>query len=465
MREIDSQDAEEARPAGFGAFQLVVPVVRAGEEAMHHADDADAAPARFDGPLVRDGRRATPALALRGKPPRRIPGRHDGTGLHARAEVQRHRDGLPVALLERRRHEPGRNTRPGGDGLPDFLRRAGDLDFDLDGTASGGVFLHAHDGSLGSDVCGRGCATTTRRCARPPGADASWYFATSVVMASVSSVLNAARSVADRKRTSVSTARVARRLPVSVRTTHKVAHLANDACAQGDEIARGQPVDSPIRIRGDRAQGARRHDVGRGRRHEQPFRQPAPLAFLGQPHQPVRLQRVQVVVDFLPGQADPRGQRRRRGGHDQLGEESTPHGLQRHRRRGRIIDDLDVEHEAMVVLTTFIVNNEFKAISDEFAESMSCRRIVCCGEVSSSARGDDDRHARREESEIRRELGIQTVTSRKLMAGERNGPHRPRSFSRSWARPVRVVLVQPDKLRFEDQRELVRVAVADGCGR
>ena len=64
------------------------------------------------------------------KPPRRIPDGHGGTGLHARAEVQLHRNGLPVALLEFGRHEPGRNTRPGGDGRPDFLGRAGDLDFD-----------------------------------------------------------------------------------------------------------------------------------------------------------------------------------------------------------------------------------------------------------------------------------------------------------------------------------------------
>ena len=142
------------------------------------------------------------------------------------------------------------------------------------------------------------------------------------------------------------------------RTTNKIADLADDPCAQGDEIARGQPVDFPIRIRGERTEGARRNDVGRGRRHEQPFRQPAPLAFLGQPHQPVRLQRVQVVVDFLPSQANPRGQRRRRGGHDELGEESTPRGLQRHRRRCRIIDDLDVEHEGMLALTTFVVKDD-----------------------------------------------------------------------------------------------------------
>src|SRR5262249_49590569 len=77
----------------------------------------------------------------------RIPGRHRGAWLHARTEVQLQCDGLTVALLELRRHEPGRNARSGGDGLPNFLRRAGDLDFNLDGTASRGFFLHAHDGS------------------------------------------------------------------------------------------------------------------------------------------------------------------------------------------------------------------------------------------------------------------------------------------------------------------------------
>ena len=95
------------------------------------------------------------------------------------------------------------------------------------------------------------------------------------------------------------------------RATNEIAYLADDPCAQGDEIARGQPIDFAIRIRGDRTQRARRNDVGSSRRHKQPFRQPAPLAFLGEPHQPVRLQRVEVIVDFLPSQADPRSQRRR----------------------------------------------------------------------------------------------------------------------------------------------------------
>src|SRR6516225_5379701 len=51
------------------------------------------------------------------------------------------------------------------------LGAAGDLDFDLDGTAAGGFFLHAHDGSLGSDFCGSGCATTKK------GKGASVHFA------------------------------------------------------------------------------------------------------------------------------------------------------------------------------------------------------------------------------------------------------------------------------------------------
>src|SRR5271165_547892 len=147
MREINSQDAQETSQSAFGAFQLVVPIVRAGEKALDNADDADASPARFNAPLVRDRRRAGEP-GLRGEHPGRIPGRYLRANLHTRAETQLHRDGLPVTLLELSRHEPGRDTRPGCDGLPDFLRRAGDLEFDLDRTASGRFFLHAHDGSL-----------------------------------------------------------------------------------------------------------------------------------------------------------------------------------------------------------------------------------------------------------------------------------------------------------------------------
>ena len=101
-------------------------------------------------------------------------------------------------------------------------------------------------------------------------------------MASVSSLLKAARSVPDRKRTSVSTASVARRFP-PLSHDERGHPPRGRRVPQGDQIARGQPIDFPIRINGYGAQGARRDDVGSGRRHEQPFGQPAPLAFLGQP--------------------------------------------------------------------------------------------------------------------------------------------------------------------------------------
>src|SRR5258708_13494589 len=81
-----------------------------------------------------------------------------------------------------------------------------------------------------------------------------------------------------------------------------------------------------------------------------------------------------MVVDLLPSQADPRGQRRRRGGRGQLGEESAPHGLQGHRRRRRIIDNLDVEHEEMVALTTIVVKDGSRIFLPNSA-SMPCRRI------------------------------------------------------------------------------------------
>src|SRR5207253_599222 len=68
-------------------------------------------------------------------------------------------DGLAALLLELGRHHPGRNARPGGNGLPNFLRRTGDFDFDLDGTASVCFFLHAHDGSLDARVLLYGLAS------------------------------------------------------------------------------------------------------------------------------------------------------------------------------------------------------------------------------------------------------------------------------------------------------------------
>ena len=92
--------------------------------------------------------------------------------------------------------------------------------------------------------------------------------------------------------------------------TPKVTDLADDAGTQRDQIACRQPVCCPPRIGGDRTHGDRRHDVGRCGRDEQTFRQPAPSALCGNLHQLARFKRPQVVVDFLPREADPAGERR-----------------------------------------------------------------------------------------------------------------------------------------------------------
>src|SRR5262245_49072806 len=148
VREVQPKDAEKTRPAEFGALELVVPVIGAGEEAMYHANDTDTPSACFDAPLGGHRRHVRrPARGFGREPPGRVPTGHGRRRFHSWAEVAFDSDGLAVLFHDLGRHEPGRNTRPGGDGLPDFLRCAGDLDFDLDGTASAAFFLHAHDGS------------------------------------------------------------------------------------------------------------------------------------------------------------------------------------------------------------------------------------------------------------------------------------------------------------------------------
>ena len=64
----------------------------------------------------------------------------------------------------------------------------------------------------------------------------------------------------------------------------------------------------------------------------------------------VGLERAQVVVDLLTGDPDPRGQRCRRGGLDELRQQPAANGIEGAGRRRRIGDDFDVEHESIVTL-------------------------------------------------------------------------------------------------------------------
>lgn len=99
----------------------------------------------------------------------------------------------------------------------------------------------------------------------------------------------------------------------------------------------------------------------------------------------MRLERVQVLVDLLPSQADPRRQRSRRGGRGKLGEESASHRPQGHRRRRRVIDDLDVEHDDMVALTIFLVNDQQRLFLPALRRSGPARRWRVAGMLSFAA--------------------------------------------------------------------------------
>ena len=58
----------------------------------------------------------------------------------------------------------------------------------------------------------------------------------------------------------------------------------------------------------------------------------------------MRFERSQVVVDFLAGNSQACGECRGRGGFDQRRQKLALHGFDRNRRRGRILDDVHVEH-------------------------------------------------------------------------------------------------------------------------
>lgn len=131
--------------------------------------------------------------------------------------------------------------------------------------------------------------------------------------------------------------------------------LPHQPGAERDEVARRQAVGATIRIDADRAEGARRDDIGGGARHHQPLRQPAPLARVGNLDKPVLLQRVQVVIRLLPLEAEPGRERRGRGGFLQFGQELAPDGLERGYRHACLIDDFNIEH-VILTLTNFPVN-------------------------------------------------------------------------------------------------------------
>ena len=143
----------------------------------------------------------------------------------------------------------------------------------------------------------------------------------------------------------------------------QVTDVADELRRQGQQPAGRQAVRRAGRVGRDRRQRGRRDHVrGRGRL-QQPLGHVALAALLHQLHQPVVLQRPQVIVDLLPRQADRRGQHGRRPRLGQLSQQACPGRLQGGRRRRRVIDHRYVDHEPSLPSDNFFCQ-----------ENNSCRR-------------------------------------------------------------------------------------------
>ena len=88
----------------------------------------------------------------------------------------------------------------------------------------------------------------------------------------------------------------------------QVTHVADELRGQREQPPGGQAVRRAGRIGRDRRQRGRRDHVGGRGRLQQPLGHVALAPLLDQLHESVLLQRAQVIVDLLPGQADRGGQ-------------------------------------------------------------------------------------------------------------------------------------------------------------
>src|SRR6185437_6858386 len=170
VRQVEAQVVEERHPVGaYVVPELRLPGGAGPKAAAGDAHDAGAAGLRLDEELRRQRAERIRVLAHEGGPVllvddavRRVPAGDVAIRAHlgAHGEVQ----GAALAFLHLGRQEPGAHTFGGGDGLPDLLRGARNLDAELQAVRD--VRGRAH--ALSSE---RGWAATTSRCGRP----SSWW--------------------------------------------------------------------------------------------------------------------------------------------------------------------------------------------------------------------------------------------------------------------------------------------------
>ena len=209
-----------------------------------------------------------------------------------------------------------------------------------------------------------GWTATTRWCSRPPSACSSWYFATSEVTACTSSLVKAA-AIGGGCEPHPAVHRERRELLLRPGGTgDQITDIADKLRGQGQQPAGRQTIRRAGRIGGHGRQRRRRDHVG-GRRGLEQALGHVPLAtLLHQLYQPVSLQRPQVVVDFLPGQADGGGEHRRRPRLGQLSQQARSGRLQRGLGGGRIGDHCYIDHETSLTPDKNSCQEKFSCRSD-----------------------------------------------------------------------------------------------------
>ena len=139
----------------------------------------------------------------------------------------------------------------------------------------------------------------------------------------------------------------------------QVADITDELRGQRQQPAGGQPVRCPGRVGGHRRQRRRRDHVGGRRGPEQPFGDVPLAALLHQLHQPVPLQRAQMVVDLLPRQPDDGGEHGGRRGLGQPGQQPSPGRLEGRLGGRRIGDHSHIDHATSIASDKFFCQDYF----------------------------------------------------------------------------------------------------------
>src|SRR6266542_5390848 len=128
------------------------------------------------------------------------------------------------------------------------------------------------------------------------------------------------------------------------RARHELPHVAHQFGRHGDQPARREAIGRARGIGLHAAQRRGRDHVGQGGRPKQPFCHVSLPPLLDELHEPVLLERPQVVVHVLAWEPELAGEHRRGCWFGELGEEPRSDGVERYLGDGRVLDHREIQH-------------------------------------------------------------------------------------------------------------------------